>query len=235
MNDSAGAARVLSLGRDRDSLPVTVRVAGQEIAFRLMTPGDEDEVLRFARRLPPRDLLFLRRDITNRTDVQQWGAEIAADTMTTVLATRPDGGIIGYATLDRGEVRWTRHVAEIRVLLDPAARGWGLGRMLLQIAFERALAAGAAKIVAQLTPDQQGTRGLFERLGFEQEAVLRNHVIDAYGRKHDLIVLSFDTERHRLRTCDLCGQEVVTLLPLERAHFCWGCYEIRYREFGAGG
>ena len=36
------------------------------------------------------------------------------------------------------------------------------------------------------------------------------------------------------RTCDLCGREVVALLPLEKAHLCMGCYDIGYLEFGVG-
>ncbi|MEE9278434.1 MAG: GNAT family N-acetyltransferase, partial [Dehalococcoidia bacterium] len=163
-----------------------------------------------------------------------WTRDIEAGTVTTVLAATPDGVVLGYATLDRGDLRWTRHVAEIRVLVDAAARDRGLGRMLLQIAFDMALAAGVEKVMARMTPDQVSARALFEGLGFESEAVLRNHVRDAQGRKHDLVVLSFDTERQDLAPCDVCGGLAITRLSLEGSQLCWSCYELAASEIGGG-
>jgi RimJ/RimL family protein N-acetyltransferase len=50
-----------------------------------------------------------------------------------------------------------------------------------------------------MTVDQKGAIALFEGLGFSPEAVLRDHVRDRDGRKHDLVVLSHDVERVRAR------------------------------------
>ena len=58
----------------------------------------------------------------------------------TIVASE-DEVVIGYATFDRGSVRWTRHVAELRVVVGPSARG-GIGRLLLELVFEIALAKG---------------------------------------------------------------------------------------------
>ena len=58
---------------------------------------------------------------------------------------------------------------------------------------------GAAKLVAYMTPDQRGAITLFEEAGFRAEALLRDHVRDRDGRKHDLVVLSHDVERVRAR------------------------------------
>ncbi len=198
-----------------------------------MTAADKPAVLSFARALPPRDLLFLRRDITSEYEVDGWIGEIEQGRVTTILASAEDT-VVGYVTLDRGTLRWTWHVAEIRVLVAEAARGHGLGHILLQIGFDKALAAGVTKIAARMTVDQPAARALFESLGFEFEAVLRNHVIDASGRKHDLIVLSFDTERHQLLPCDSCGRRVVGRLSLEGAQLCWPCYDLRYADLGIG-
>ncbi len=233
--DDRGPGSAVAPVQTTQALPTALKIGGHETMFRLLTPEDKEPLLAFARRQPPRDLLFLRRDITNSSDVDAWLHDIEIGSVTTVLATRPDGVVSGYATLDRGRLRWTRHIAEIRVLVDSATRGQGLGRVLLQIAFERALATRAQKIVAQMMPDQVGARTLFERLGFEQEATLRNHVIDADGETHDLLVLTFDIRRQQLASCEGCGTRVMTRLSLAGQQLCWSCYEIAYAEIGGGG
>ena len=171
-----------------------------------MTAADKEAVLAFAHRQPAADLVFLRRDITDPAQVDAWIGEIERGHVTTVLALQPDGSLRGYAILDRGALRWMRHVAEIRVLVDAAARRQGLGHILLQVAFEQALASGARKIVAQMTTAQSRALALFESPGFELEATLHNHVIDSQDRTYDLLLLSFNTERQGLQPCDSCGR-----------------------------
>jgi RimJ/RimL family protein N-acetyltransferase len=49
---------------------------------------------------------------------------------------------------------------------------------------------GLSKVVVEVVADQVPTIALFQGLGFEAEAVLTDHVRDANGRLHDLILLS---------------------------------------------
>ena len=49
---------------------------GRPINLRLMEATDTDEILAFARSLPPDDLLFLRRDITLPEVAHQWVRDI---------------------------------------------------------------------------------------------------------------------------------------------------------------
>ena len=221
--------------RAPESLPATLSLDAEEVTLRLMTAADTEAVLAFAHRQPAADLVFLRRDITDPAQVDAWIGEIERGHVTTVLALQPDGSLRGYAILDRGALRWMRHVAEIRVLVDAAARRQGLGHILLQVAFEQALASGARKIVAQMTTAQSRALALFESLGFELEATLHNHVIDSQDRTYDLLLLSFNTERQGLQPCDSCGRSVLSRLPLEGDQLCWSCYELRYLDIGVGG
>jgi L-amino acid N-acyltransferase YncA len=158
---------------------------------------------------------------------------IADPTLVTIVAWQGQT-IVGYATADRGNARWTRHVAELRVVVAESCRGIGLGRWLLELVFEMALEAGATKIVARMTPDQAGARNLFQNLGFEQEAVLREHALDANGLAHDLLVLSFHTRQHPDNRCGSCGVSVLAPLALEGVRLCSLCYELRYEELGGG-
>ncbi len=85
--------------------------------------------LAFARTLPAHDILFLRRDITQPEAIDTWLSGIERGRITSVLAER-NGIVQGYATVDRGELSWSPHVAELRVLVSAEMRGKGLGRCL---------------------------------------------------------------------------------------------------------
>jgi RimJ/RimL family protein N-acetyltransferase len=45
-----------------------------------------------------------------------------------------------------------------------------------------------------MTADQKGAIAIFERLGFQPEALLQDFVIDRSGRTHDRVVMSHDVE-----------------------------------------
>lgn len=174
--------------------PDTRRIAGRDITLRPMTAADRAAVLEFARKLPEHDLLFLRRDITQGAAVDDWIREIALGEIFTVLAVEGDS-VLGWATIHRNQLRWTAHVAELRVMVAEGARGLGLGRILTQEAFANAVGLGIEKMVAQMTMDQKGAIAVFEGLGFRPEALLRDQVKDRAGKKHDLLVLSHDVSK----------------------------------------
>jgi L-amino acid N-acyltransferase YncA len=174
--------------------PREVDVRGSRVTLREMTGSDGSIALAFARALPAHDLLFLRRDITQPEAIEIWLNGIARGRITSVLA-ESDGKVQGYATVDRGELSWSPHVAELRVLVSEAMRGKGLGRLLTQEAFAIALGSGIEKIVAQMTADQKGAIAVFEGMGFRPEALLRDQVKDREGRKHDLLILAHEVAK----------------------------------------
>ena len=212
-------------------LPRDLRSGERTIRLRHLASDDGNALLEFGRRQPNEDLLFQERDITNVADIGDWIHETEAGRIRSVVAEE-NGQIIGYATIERGRLRWTRHVAEIRVMVDVGARRVGLGHVLLGLAFESALHDDVAKIIAQMTPDQVGARKIFERLGFVEDAVLTRHVASADGELHDLVVMRFDTKQRLI--CLECGQAVLTLIPLQGKQLCWACYEILDLDLGAG-
>jgi L-amino acid N-acyltransferase YncA len=187
-----------------DSAPVTadiprtyprqIEVHGGPVTLRHMTAADKEAALAFARALPPHDLLFLRRDVTRPEVVDIWLQGVERGRITTVMAER-DKVVQGYATIDRGDLSWSPHVAELRVLVSGAMRGKGLGRLLIQEAFAVALGLGIEKMVAQMTVDQKAAILVFEEIGFRPEALLRDHVKDRDGKTHDLLILSLDVAR----------------------------------------
>jgi L-amino acid N-acyltransferase YncA len=174
--------------------PREVDLKGTRITLREMSGNDGSVALAFARALPAHDLLFLRRDITKPEAIDVWLSGIARGRIISVLAEAA-GKVQGYATVDRGELSWSPHVAELRILVSAEMRGKGLGRLLTQEAFAIALGLGIEKIVAQMTVDQKGAIEVFQGMGFRPEALLRDQVKDREGRKHDLLILAHEVAR----------------------------------------
>ena len=169
-----------------------VEVGGRALTLCYMTAAHAPAMLKFARALPAHDLLFLRRDITQPDEVDAWVAEIEEGHMGTILAVDGEGAILGYAAVSRETLRWTHHIAELRVLVAESMRGKGLGRVLTTAAFRVAHDLGVRKMIARMTIDQQGAIGVFRRLGFHSAALLPDYVIDQDGRTYDLVMMHQD-------------------------------------------
>jgi RimJ/RimL family protein N-acetyltransferase len=159
-----------------------------EIELRLMARADEEAVLAFARKLPAHDLLFLPRNISEPKVLSAWVNEIERGAIISLLAIWGES-VVGCGTVVRDPHSWSPHVGEIRMVVLPEVRGTGVGRVLSQETFALALGAGLEKLTAQMTVDQKAAIALFESLGFKAEALLRDHVRDAAGKKHDIVVL----------------------------------------------
>jgi L-amino acid N-acyltransferase YncA len=174
--------------------PRSVACAGTRIDLAMMAPKDDASVIAFARTLPENDLLFMRRDIRQPRVVSAWTDLIAQGRLASLLARSGDE-VVGCAALIVDPLSWSPHVGELRIVVSPKMRGIGLGRVLIHEAFVIALSKELEKLVAQMTVDQQGAIAMFEQLGFRAEALMRDHVKGADGRKHDIVLLSHDVVR----------------------------------------
>ena len=217
----------------KHKLPLKARLRSGAVLVSLLDAACREPIIAFARSLPQNDLLFLERDIADPLEVDRWIEAVAQGVMVTIVARQQDA-VVGYATFDRGRVPWTRHVAELRVVVASSARGLGIGRLLLELVFEMAQREGVRKVVARMTPEQTEAQHLFQRLGFEEEAVLRDHAIDVHGLTHDLLLMSFRPAAREQQRCALCGVPVLMALALDGESLCTDCFEIRYEELGGG-
>jgi L-amino acid N-acyltransferase YncA len=180
------------------SYPRTVDTKSGPVELRFMEATDRDPVLTFAQALPLHDLLFLPRDISVPKVLDAWVRELDRDALTTLLAVR-DGSVLGCATIAREPLSWSPHVAELRVVVLPEARGSGLGRTLSESAFALAVPLGIEKFVAHMTADQTAAIATFETMGYRAEALLRDQVRDRQGVKHDIVILSHDVAQFAAR------------------------------------
>jgi RimJ/RimL family protein N-acetyltransferase len=178
------------------SYPRRVMTEAGEIEFRLMTRADENAVLEFAKRLPTHDLLFLPRNISQPKVLSAWINEIERGDIKSLLAIR-QSVVVGCGTLVRDRHSWSPHVGEIRMVVSLDVRGKGVGRALSQETFALALGEGLEKLSVQMTVDQRAAIALFESLGFKAEALLREHVQDVDGKKHDIVMLGHNVAQVR--------------------------------------
>jgi L-amino acid N-acyltransferase YncA len=174
--------------------PRHVDLQKRVVRFELLSPAERTAVLTLLRSVPEHDRLFLRRDLAREEGIDAWLDAHERGELATVIA-REGSVVIGLATIEPERDRWSSHVAELRVLVAPQQRGRGLGQLLAQEGFAVALSAGLEKLTARMTLDQDAAIRSFESLGFKQEALLRDHVKDGDGKKHDLIILSHDVRR----------------------------------------
>lgn len=187
----AAAPAAAASQRVDDEITAGITVGGSRLHLRPMTPGDAGALLSLFRSLPPGDLLFLRRDVTDELVVDAWARDVADGKIVTMLAEDADGSVVGEASMRPSEVPWTSHVAEVRVITSPAMRARGLGRALLREIMRAANAAGIDKLTAEMTVEQAGARRLFESMGFVEEGCFRAYARDQEGAAHDLLVMTY--------------------------------------------
>jgi ribosomal protein S18 acetylase RimI-like enzyme len=91
-----------------------------------------------------------------------------ADSPELLLVGVEDGRVVGtvMAGYD-GHRGWINYLA-----VEPASRGRGLGRALMDAAEERLAALGCAKINLQVRDENEAARGFYEAIGYRLEPIV---------------------------------------------------------------
>lgn len=140
----------------------------------------------FFQRVPEGDRTSFAEDVLAPGVVDEW---LADERGRRSVAVDAEGGVVGYVAV-RPLVGWSAHVGSLRVVVDPATRGKGVGRDLARHGLLASLDMGLSKTVVEVVADAVPAIGMFEGLGFEPEALLRDHVRDRSGELRDLVVLA---------------------------------------------
>ena len=156
--------------------------------IRPIEPADAPALEAFFRRIPEGDQTFFKEDVLDPETVKSWANDRAHRSLAV-----DDGAVLGYFALLPG-VGWSSHVGELRLVVDPARRRKGVGRELARKALVDAIRLGLRKIVVEVVADQTAAVAMFQNLGFQPEALLRNHVCDRSGTLRDLILLAHSVD-----------------------------------------
>jgi RimJ/RimL family protein N-acetyltransferase len=103
------------------------------------------------------------------------GEDPGAEPYVSFLVHDPDGALIG----DLNMTIRSYGVAYLGMMVADGHRGEGIGSALLAESIAWAREQGAHKISLEMWPDNDAARALYEKFGFEQEGLLRDH----YRRK----------------------------------------------------
>jgi L-amino acid N-acyltransferase YncA len=110
-----------------------------------------------------------------------------------VLVAELQDGIAGFVKLGPAlPIDASEHVLEIKALaVDPAHRGHGMGKALMQAAIKQARAAGARKLTPRVLGHNPHARAVYEASGFAVEGVLTGFFyLD--GRYVDDVLMSLE-------------------------------------------
>jgi RimJ/RimL family protein N-acetyltransferase len=146
--------------------------------------GDIEPLEEFLRRIPEGDRTFFKEPVDGPGVVASW----AGDRAGRWLAVE-GGTVVGYVAVVPLHA-WSSHVGEIRLIVDPARRGAGVGTALAQRAIVEAFRAGLSKLVVEVLAHQEFTIEMFRALGFDPEALLKGHVRGRDAELQDLMILA---------------------------------------------
>jgi RimJ/RimL family protein N-acetyltransferase len=105
-----------------------------------------------------------------------------------------DNTIVGEGTIVRPEGGWMRHTGELRCVVRENYKRKGLCTIVVRELFLHAVTTDLFKIQAAVMEEQKSAISAFKRMGFKQEAVLKKHVTDINGVRHDLVLMNLDIE-----------------------------------------
>ena len=158
--------------------------------IRHLEPSDREGVERFLERIPEGDRTFFKEDVDDPEVRAAWVRPGTRDARS--LAVEGDV-VVGYVAVVPLQ-GWSSHVGEVRVVVDENHRGRGIGRALARHAVLEALELGLTKMVVEVTADSEPTIAMFRSLGFDPEALLKDHARDYTGEVHDLMILAHSVE-----------------------------------------
>jgi ribosomal protein S18 acetylase RimI-like enzyme len=155
--------------------------------LRPLRPDDASLLVTFLRELPDGDRTFFKEGDDLAT-VDYWCRNEYSGRW---VVEADDGKLRAYLAVIPG-VGWSSHVGELRLVVGADSRRLGLGRALARRGLLEAVRGGLSKIVVEVVADKQGDLEMFTSIGFDPEALLKNHIRDREGETRDLVILSHD-------------------------------------------
>ena len=155
--------------------------------IRDLTESDAAALQDFLVAMPPEDRTFFFWDVDDPTLAKRWTGD---DRRRSRAAFDPQGRMLAFAALQPG-VDWSRHVVDLVLAVAPGQRRQGLGKLLARAMLIEALERGFKKVTVMIAADNAGAINMFRDLGFDGEALLRDHLCSpADGTLRDVVMLA---------------------------------------------
>jgi L-amino acid N-acyltransferase YncA len=151
------------------------------------TAADAGALQAFFMAMPPEDRTFFFWDVDDPEVARNWSENSHRRSR---IALDEQGRILAFASLQTG-TDWSRHVGELVLAVAPDQRRKGLGKALARTMLIEALHQGLRKVTVMIAADNSGAVEMFRDLGFEGEALLRDHLCSPEdGSLRDVILLA---------------------------------------------
>jgi GNAT superfamily N-acetyltransferase len=163
---------------------------GTGLTLRPLRKGDEEALHAMFTRLPEEDLWFLNHDVSDPEMIGEWIAHLDMGRVMSIAAVL-EGRIIANAVLMRKRFGAKSHIGKIRISVDPRFRDRGLATWMLLDLINLAMSLGLRMLVMRVVRERDlpVIMGI-KKLGFVEEAVLCNYVLDRAGNPHDLVIMT---------------------------------------------
>lgn len=172
-----------------DEFPKEVRLGNEQgCSLRPLEEKDEDVLLRFFAEIPPKELLFIKHRVTERSVIHDWCANIDLERNFPLLGCLNEQ-VLGVCTLHQQMGGWKRHIGRVSVHVHPKFRGLGLARNLVTEIIEVARQSGLERIEAEFVGEQEAGIKMFSHLGFTELFRLEDYVKDMQAISHDYIMM----------------------------------------------
>jgi RimJ/RimL family protein N-acetyltransferase len=164
---------------------------GISVLLRPLQVSDEEPLKKFLARIPDQERWFLREDSSDTNATTEWIRNLDYSKVLPLVAVKvDDGDIIANIQMHRPLAECLRHIAHIRVMVDPEYRRQALGPNLLLAAVKLAMDIGIEKLAAEFVADiHESAIKAALKLDFFEQARLKDYVKGRDGKYYDLIIM----------------------------------------------
>ena len=140
---------------DIEAYPKTILLRdGTPVDLRPLVEEDKLKLLSFFRRIPEEDRYYLKENVNSPEVIQAWTTNIDFGRVVPIVAVAGNE-IVADATLHRSRSMARCHIGELRVVAEPAYRGLGLGRRLIEELLNIAAELGLHKVTFELVANRE--------------------------------------------------------------------------------
>jgi GNAT superfamily N-acetyltransferase len=182
----------MSLELELQKFPKDIKIKdGSKVKLRPLKRSDEIEFHALFQTIPEQERMFIKHRVMDIGVIREWCETIDLGRNLPLLAV--DGNkILGVATLHQQLGGWKRHIGRVSVLVQPAVRGRGIARAMIQEIVEIARATGLEKVEAEFIAEQKAAIHMFAMLGFSELLRLDDYVKDMQAITHDYVLMNLD-------------------------------------------
>ena len=157
------------------------------LKVRELAPDDAPALREFFATMAPEDRTFFYQDVDDPAVIDAYASD---EKRLRRCAVDDEGRITALAALQPGS-DWTSHVADLVLLVGPDARRRGLGQALARRMLIEAVEHGFKKVTVMIAADNVTAVEMFQKLGFQVEALLRDQLRNPDdGALRDTVILA---------------------------------------------